>query len=87
MTPLVWCEASGFHQYQNLTGTPLRYPVVVRCHGDTVVLDLQNWLHHALQQFTDGVDIAVGQFKVLLLGPSGLDISFRSTPHLRNNRE
>ena len=28
------------HQYWNLTGTPLRFPVLALCHGDLLILDL-----------------------------------------------
>ena len=53
------------YQYQTITRTPLRYPVVALCHGDPAALDLQDWPLHMLQQFIDEVDVEVGQFKAL----------------------
>ena len=46
-----------------------------QCHGDPVVLDLQNQPLHVLQHFMDGVDIGVGQFKALDLGPRAIRAS------------
>jgi hypothetical protein len=51
------------HQYWNLTGTPLGYPVVTLCHGDPAALDLQGWSLYPL--FKDGLDVGVGQLKAL----------------------
>lgn len=51
-----------------LTRSPIRYPVVSLGHGDPVALALQDWPHHELQQFTDGVNAGVGQFNTLDLG-------------------
>lgn len=45
------------HQYWALTGTPLRFPVVALCHGDTGALGLPDMPLHKLQQITDGVDL------------------------------
>ena len=58
------------HQYWDLTGTPLGYPAVALCHECPAALNLQDWPLHTLQQFIDGVDVGVGQFKALdLIGP------------------
>lgn len=43
--------------------TLLGYPVVILCHGDPRVLNLQDWPLQVLQLFTDGVDAIVGQSK------------------------
>ena len=43
------------------TGTP-GYPVAALCREDPIDLDLQDQPLHILQQFTDGVDVRVGQF-------------------------
>jgi hypothetical protein len=51
------------HQYWFLTRTPLRYSVVALCHGDLAALDLQGQTLHALQKFTDRIDVRVGQLK------------------------
>ena len=56
--------------YWNLTGTPLGYPVVVLCCRDPVVLDLCGQLHPSFQQFINGIDAKVGQFKALNLSLS-----------------
>ena len=47
----------------------LGYPVVAPCYGDSAALALQP--PHVLQQFTDEVDIGVGQLKALDLGLGG----------------
>jgi hypothetical protein len=46
-----------------LTRTPLRHPVVALCHGDLAALDLQDRPLLAFLQFTDWVDVWVGQLK------------------------
>ena len=45
--------------------------MVALCHGDPAALDLQDWPLSELQQFIDGVDVGVGQFKALGLGVGG----------------
>jgi hypothetical protein len=42
-------------------GTPLRYPVIALCRGESAALGLQNWPFHTLQQIIDRVDFAVVQ--------------------------
>ena len=66
---LVWFKVSSFWI---LTGTHLSYPVVALGHGDLVVLDLWDWSLHTLQQFINGVDVGMGQFKALDLGLRGV---------------
>ena len=54
---------------------PLRYnvdPVVAMGQGHPVPLDLQDQSLHVLQQFINGVDVGVGQFKALDPGLSCL---------------
>jgi hypothetical protein len=41
------------------------YSIVVLCHGNPAVLDPKDWTFHVPQQFTDGVDLGVGQLKAL----------------------
>jgi hypothetical protein len=56
--------------------TPLRYPVVALCHGDSMVLDQYYRFTHVLQQFVNEVDVEVSQFKVLDLGLGvGVEVS------------
>ena len=56
----------------NLTGTPLKYTVVALCHGDPVALNLSDPALHVLQQFINGVDVGVSQFKALDVGLRGI---------------
>lgn len=48
--------------------TPLGYPVVALCYGDSAAFDLQDQALHVRQQFIDGVNIGVGHLKTLGLG-------------------
>ena len=48
-----------------LIGAPLGYPVVALCHGDPAALDLQDWLFHGTQPFTDDIDLGIGQHRTL----------------------
>lgn len=41
--------------------------LLLRCHGDSAALELQDWPLHMLEQFTDGVDGGVGQLAVQIL--------------------
>lgn len=59
------------HQYWTLIGTLVGYPLVAMCHGDTDGLVLQSQPFHILQQLIDGIDVWVGQLKVLDMGFSG----------------
>jgi len=52
------------YQYMILTGTPLRYPVVVPCYGEPSAMDLQNWPLYVIQQFVDELHVGLGQLKV-----------------------
>ena len=45
--------------------------LVVLCHGNPAAFVLQDWPLHMLLQFIDGVDVEVGQLKVLDLGLGG----------------
>ena len=66
-------------------GTPLEYPVLAPCHGDTAALGLQ--ILPILQQITDGVDVCD-----ILLAPSRArfcaaevtipDLTFENLTHL-----
>ena len=53
------------HQQWIFAGTPPSYPVVALCLGDPPTLDQQDWPFHAFQQFTDDVDLGMGQLKAL----------------------
>ena len=70
---LVWfkAQASSASSILDNYRAPLRYPIIALCNGDPLALDLQEWLLHKLQQFTDGVDAGVGQLKALDLGLVG----------------
>lgn len=70
---LVWfkAQASSASSILDNYRAPLRYPIIALCNGDPLALDLQEWLLHKLQQFTDGVDAGVGQLKALILGLGG----------------
>jgi hypothetical protein len=69
----VWFEASGFCcPISNRSSWGLLgYPVVVRCHEDPAALNLWDWPLHTLQQFTNRVDVGLGQLKALDLGLGG----------------
>ena len=57
--------------------------IVALCHGDPLVLDLSNQTLRTLEQFIDGVDVGMGQFKALDLGlRSVLDGQTTSSPTL-----
>ena len=58
-------------QYWILTRTPLGFLVVGLCHGDLKALGLQDQPLHVLQWFIDGVDVGLGQLKVLDLDLGG----------------
>ena len=45
--------------------SPLRYPVVVLCHGDLEALALEDQPLHTLQQLIDDGDVGMGQLKAL----------------------
>lgn len=64
----IWRPLWVHNQYWLLKRTPLRYPAVALCRVDHATLDPQNWPFHKLQQFIDGVNVDVGQFKALYLG-------------------
>jgi hypothetical protein len=51
------------YQQQVLTGTPLGCPIVL-CPGDPATLDLQNWLLHMLQKFTEEIDVGMANAKL-----------------------
>lgn len=55
------------HRSWALACTPLEYPAVVLCHGNSAALSLQDQHLHMLQQITDEVDIVVNQPIVLVL--------------------
>lgn len=64
---LVWLEASGFRCSINTGSSPglLQYPAVALCHEELAALALQDGTLYTLQQSTDGVDVGMGQLKVL----------------------
>ena len=47
---------------------PSQTSCIALCHGDPVLLDLEEWPLHVLQHFLDGVDVGMGQLKALDLG-------------------
>ena len=57
--PLASATLSILHSHL----TPLRYPVVALCLGDSAALVMQDLTLHISQQFTNGVDVGMTNIK------------------------